>query len=346
MSTEDSAAIAARRRRNNANTNALSDYEADLTNQDRAKQRLAVRRYLSLKVKNNWSFPWPKPPSPPTPNPSSLGTTAPLDGKTFEDSQIEWKERDEWLSETTVSGNDTSEEQASESSPKSPSSRKTSILYRRKRRLKEELAKEMTWNDGLCCFTARRDAWTGARITSKLEPTIISTSCSDIILSDSEANEKNNEDTEENLVEELIEIPIAPPLIPAENYLRSCITPRMYNTVYDKVIMNSITPTCPINLMHITRSCVQGWKRDGQWPPASSGLIESPLQERQSIASLLMQDEPGNPRQQDERGKKGIPENQTSKDGRDENMGEHDEDSTTKKKGLGSCLGRILGRGS
>lgn len=41
----------------------------------------------------------------------------------------------------------------------------------------------------------------------------------------------------------------------------------MYPVVYDKVVTSGITPTVPINLKDITRSCVEGWKREGQWPP-------------------------------------------------------------------------------
>jgi Protein of unknown function (DUF4050) len=70
--------------------------------------------------------------------------------------------------------------------------------------------------------------------------------------------------------EEDIEIPIAPPLLPPENGMRATITPAAYNTIYDKIILQQLTPSCPMNLKDVTRSCVQGWKRDGEWPAKSS----------------------------------------------------------------------------
>lgn len=341
MTSEDSTASSARRRRNLENTNAPSDYEADLTSKDRAKQRLAVRRYLASKVKNNWSFSWPKSSSPLTQNSIDQRTVELLDADAHKNSQVQWKEREEWFSGTSMSGNDSSEEKTSNSSSNSDSSRKSSMLYRRKRRLKEELAKEMTWNDGLCCFTARRDAWTGAQITPKPKSLNLSPSSSE-----TEVNQKVLKASEKKLMEEIVEIPIVPPLLPPENYFRSCITPRAYNTIYDKVIMNSVTPACPINLKHIIRSCVQGWKRDGQWPPSASGLVEGSLPSRNSIASLLTQNEPKESDQKDDKSKSDALEPQKTKDGKDENSSDHEEDGSTKKRGLSSCLGRILRRSS
>ncbi|KPM45684.1 hypothetical protein AK830_g843 [Neonectria ditissima] len=62
-------------------------------------------------------------------------------------------------------------------------------------------------------------------------------------------------------------IPIAPPLLPPNNILRASITPSVYISLYDKVIIHSLQPSCPINLSDMLRACVTGWKRDGEWPP-------------------------------------------------------------------------------
>jgi hypothetical protein len=70
-------------------------------------------------------------------------------------------------------------------------------------------------------------------------------------------------------------IPIPPPLLPPTNSMRSSITPAVYLSIYDKVVANALTPSCPINLSDMIRSCVAGWKRDGEWPPKSAPLDAS-----------------------------------------------------------------------
>ncbi|KAF0635902.1 hypothetical protein FPSE5266_10599 [Fusarium pseudograminearum] len=62
-------------------------------------------------------------------------------------------------------------------------------------------------------------------------------------------------------------LPLAPPLLPPNNTLRASITPSVYLSLYDKVIIHSLQPSCPINLSDMLRACVTGWKRDGEWPP-------------------------------------------------------------------------------
>lgn len=62
-------------------------------------------------------------------------------------------------------------------------------------------------------------------------------------------------------------IPIIPSILSETNPIRASITPSMYPSIYSKVIVQSLTPTVPINLADVTKAMVQGWKADGQWPP-------------------------------------------------------------------------------
>ncbi|KXJ89643.1 hypothetical protein Micbo1qcDRAFT_164935 [Microdochium bolleyi] len=62
-------------------------------------------------------------------------------------------------------------------------------------------------------------------------------------------------------------LPIPRPLLPAANPMRASITPASYPSIYDKIVVHSLTPACPINLNDVIKSCVVGWKRDGEWPP-------------------------------------------------------------------------------
>lgn len=65
-------------------------------------------------------------------------------------------------------------------------------------------------------------------------------------------------------------LPLAQPILPPENGLRACITPATYHSLYDKIVLHNMTPSCPINLADMMQTCVSGWKRDGEWPPKMS----------------------------------------------------------------------------
>lgn len=62
-------------------------------------------------------------------------------------------------------------------------------------------------------------------------------------------------------------VPVPGPILPPNNPLRLSIQPSHYLQLYDKLIVNSLTPSCPINLSDMLPACVAGWKRDGEWPP-------------------------------------------------------------------------------
>lgn len=49
----------------------------------------------------------------------------------------------------------------------------------------------------------------------------------------------------------------------------------MYPEIYTKIILQSRTPSVPINLQALVNALVQGWKDDGEWPPKSAPLEKS-----------------------------------------------------------------------
>ncbi|KAF4335563.1 atrophin-1 [Fusarium beomiforme] len=171
--------------------------------------------------------------------------------------------------------------------------------------------KEMEWNEGLACFEARRNAWTGARtvrvrakpasppavsplsprrfffrrsmsmstsppsstIASTLPPQVSDASDNSSLARSDELRNARSKDTtpstppdSRNYPVEVL-LPLPPPLLPPNNTLRASITPSVYLSLYDKVIIHSLQPSCPINLSDMLRACVTGWKRDGEWPP-------------------------------------------------------------------------------
>ncbi|QSZ31571.1 hypothetical protein DSL72_001138 [Monilinia vaccinii-corymbosi] len=297
----------------NAHPNALTVYEAELTSKDRATQKEAVRQYLEKRVRQDWDWVWPseetapidiiealvtEPSADDPPNPS---TDSPTDKE-------EWRQRDEWESDPSES------ESENPTSPKGPvniNSPDKESPFRfespdgvgqmvkqrraaRRRRHKKKLAAEIEWNTGVHCYVERRDAWTCARHVppptgreswgiENLETHTNGNSCKAVgDLSDSEGWDT--------------EVPIAKSLLPPDNAMRASITPQAYSTIYDKVILQSLTPSCPINLSDVIQSCVQGWKRDGEWPPTSSvpepSLAAQKKQRRLSMLNILGLNQP------------------------------------------------------
>ncbi|KAH7061554.1 hypothetical protein B0J12DRAFT_565000 [Macrophomina phaseolina] len=129
---------------------------------------------------------------------------------------------------------------------------------RRKRRRRARLEEEMAWNEGVRCFVRRRDAWTGAASVRKY------------------ARRRSRASAEMDPL-----VPLAPPLLP-HNAIRQSITPKAYPDIYGKIVVAGQTPKVPINLAHMTRALVQGWKDDGEWPPRPGPA--DPLMGRKKVA--------------------------------------------------------------
>ncbi|KAI6244968.1 hypothetical protein HI914_06937 [Erysiphe necator] len=354
-----------RQRRNLASTNALTEYEADLTNEDRNKQKEAVRRYLAAKVRNDWSFKW-KSCAPQSSVSSHASSLSDID-MTYEfPEEEEWKEREEWLSDAGLETGDDKEDVAtlmlrpgsaissqsfSENMEQATNNQERKLReYKNKRKL--ELQKELAYNDGLRCFTARRDVWTGARVVRKL----LSASPAKKTL-DQSIKENSGDQTAGNSLYESEEtlVPVGRLIIPAENFVRSSITPHSYSFIYDKIVLNSITPTCPINLSDMIQSCVQGWKRDGQWPPPSIEIkrLSQKQSDQQALSSLFSHDIPdkildeatGLGENEDKKNEL-IDEQNQSKKQRGRAREKKGKDAKDRNRGLNSCLHRMLGRGA
>lgn len=233
---------------------------------------------------------------------------------------LHWAPRLEWTSEL-------SEDELPYNSPspfkfETPDSIAQAITVSklaRQARRRKEIRKEVAWNDGLACFEARRNAWTGAKV-ARVRPKPVSpasassskrglfwrthshssnagqTSVSPPLASpltptnsqpdaalpvaDSEnstpgdelspkTSHSSSQKQPESLPVETL-LPIPPPLLPPANPMRASIQPQLYNSIYEKVVVHSLQPSCPINLSDMIRACVSGWKRDGEWPPRST----------------------------------------------------------------------------
>ncbi|TQN72146.1 hypothetical protein CSHISOI_03360, partial [Colletotrichum shisoi] len=200
---------------------------------------------------------------------------------------------------------------------------KASVADKRARR-RRAVREEMAWNEGLACFEARRNAWTGARTvrvrTKPVSPTQTFSPLSprrlffrgsfshpsgpaspsspahslqqrpsnEASAAVSDASELSKDPSKELTAQKSKEsqksaasltsttypietiVPISAPLLPPGNPMRASITPAVYMSLYEKVIVHALTPSCPVNLSDMIRACVVGWKRDGEWPPKPS----------------------------------------------------------------------------
>ncbi|KAK2612825.1 hypothetical protein QQS21_001105 [Conoideocrella luteorostrata] len=352
----------------------VSEDYADLMSRDKAKQKEAVRRYLTDKVRNDWAFPWP-PLIPEEKSVSGLcrkNSTIDVtcenisfenngshlihsnerdyhrkDGGTefgelessvdegdvdddnddaesvysvFSEDAMHYRPRMEWMSD--LSDDDAEDDLPTKSLPvridgsNAVQSTSEEIVEAKKARRRRALREETSWNDGLACYEARRNAWTGARTVRVRGKPVITPSTSprsprrfffrrsmsgsppgpafavlshhgDITAAISDTSSVGK-DTDKGLQKHLsidssasnsthrqtypveILLPLGQPLLPPSNPLRASISPTVYLSLYDKVILHNLQPACPINLSDMLRSCVAGWKRDGEWPPRPS----------------------------------------------------------------------------
>ncbi|EGX90286.1 mitochondrial AAA ATPase, putative [Cordyceps militaris CM01] len=335
----------------------VGDEYVDLLSKDKAKNKEAIRRYLADKVRYDWVFDWPQQLAPNSPgkppqqdqaqavspkaakqdkvnSETSAGLDAIDDGYQVEDSELEsdgesvysvvsaddlhWQPRAEWTSDIDDQGDDSSFDDSQSSLQLAGIARKA----KRRRAIREEAS----WNPGLACFEARRNAWTGAKTARVRSKPVTATSAQTLsprsprrfffrrsmssspptaaalaaahsasvelsgTASDSSsiphdelrrvdsqvdgstantpATSTATEETRSYPVETML--PLAQPILPPNNPLRASITPNVYLGLYDKVILHNLQPSCPINLADMMRSCVVGWKRDGDWPPRST----------------------------------------------------------------------------
>jgi len=154
----------------------------------------------------------------------------------------------------------------------------------RKRKRKERFVEELAWNEGLKTFVQRRNTWTGGGFSSTasiglsedIGPLTVSSEAPASPLAGPEnsmqAQYSSSKTTPPGLptspssATEIVPLPA--PIISASNPIRANITPAAYRNIYNKVVVQGITPKIPINLADMTTAITEGWKANGEWPPA------------------------------------------------------------------------------
>ncbi|KAK5112127.1 hypothetical protein LTR62_004470 [Meristemomyces frigidus] len=64
-------------------------------------------------------------------------------------------------------------------------------------------------------------------------------------------------------------IPICAPILPTHP-IRRRVSSSLNTEIYTKIILQSRTPSVPLNLQMLISALVEGWKADGEWPPKAS----------------------------------------------------------------------------
>lgn len=193
-----------------------TDLEADLISRDKTRQKEAVKKFLSEKIRDDWEFTWPPTPAPapahaddrleekssrpaahegedtsggssssvPTATSPTFDEDAPRDPGEEADSEsdaesvystvsedpLHFHPRIEWTSD--ISDDDLPAHASSPFRFDTPDAVGTAVqtsINERKARRRRAVRDEISWNPGLACFEARRDAWTGAK-TVRVKP--------------------------------------------------------------------------------------------------------------------------------------------------------------------------------
>lgn len=76
-------------------------------------------------------------------------------------------------------------------------------------------------------------------------------------------------------------VPVAPPILP-NHPVRQRITAHTYPEIYSKIIIQSRTPSIPLNLQTLLAALVLGWKADDEWPPKPSAPPERSIGRRRN----------------------------------------------------------------
>ncbi|KAE7996946.1 hypothetical protein FH972_001622 [Carpinus fangiana] len=148
----------------------------------------------------------------------------------------------------------------------------------RKRRRRRKLEEEMAWNEGLRFWQARRDAWCCAKVMPHEEGTEQVCESHDSGHGSTETPSEEDDSLHvQHVVSGTMLVPVAPALIQPGEPSHIAITPTLYPSIYSKIVVQSLTPSVPINLSHMVHALVDGWKRDGEWPPKATAASPSIL---------------------------------------------------------------------
>ena len=273
-----------------------------------------ARKKLLERVRDDWEYePWPESRDQHDPNRNSY-ISSPLDWteRSFTGSEMDEDEHD-------GVGDDNNFKFESPDTVGAALERRRAIRKRKRQTIIEE---EKSWNEGFAIFESRRDAWTGARSGAidhsfASQPTLSSPSSSPVgsptassgssrphssPLSDGAGSGSfstfdpfdsrtlhlpSKPNPSGSTTQQTTLIPLVEPILPPTHPIRATINPASYPQIYTEVVINSRSPSVPINLADMTKACVQGWIEDGEWPPKPGALEPMIAKRRRHGADAL-----------------------------------------------------------
>jgi hypothetical protein len=102
---------------------------------------------------------------------------------------------------------------------------------------------------------------------------------------ESEPNACKTDSASSSLSSQLSEETLIPVMQASALYgdkIRTPIKPSSYSTIYSRLVVQANTPAVPLNLKHVVRALVFGWKQNGEWPPRPAPRIDVPVLKRRS----------------------------------------------------------------
>lgn len=292
-----------RRFRSSSNANSISSETLPTVDVEKPSSKIealrAAKRFLLSTIRSDWTY-------------STGGVTDTLSGVHIESREpLDYRARSDGSSDFESDGPGSKKRagvsKSNENDPykfDNPDAIGRSILEKQRKRRKL-LEEEMEWNEGVRTYAKRRDAWTGATNRwpgkrKRMGPGFDTdngrngSNSTDVSaewpLSTSSPNQQSSStDSMAPLEEETGPwLPVYPPLLPDDNPVRANITPAAYATIYSKVVLQSLTPTVPIPLTHMTQALIQGWKAEGAWPPQATAPVTSVNHESSRKSSGLL----------------------------------------------------------
>lgn len=263
---------------------------------EQTEQVRKCRAWLLDNIRNDWSYPNAPHPLPsshsvatlPATSNSGTASDAPQDARDLINQHIRqtstasneqladrppigWRERYYSDGEDSASDNDDDNTPPAFDTPDSVGTDLEARKQRRRQRRQQRFDDEMKENIGLAHWSAQRNTWTGAQSrTVAIQVAPATEPVSSQLQSPQTPSPAATTNASSTLAEAIpdtdLKVPVTQPLLP-DNAIRSRITTNSYSDIYTKIVLQGRTPSIPINLTDMTRSLVQGWKEEGQWPP-------------------------------------------------------------------------------
>ncbi|KAI9791879.1 MAG: hypothetical protein M1816_003424 [Peltula sp. TS41687] len=248
------------------------------------QRKQAAQRELAGKVRNDWVFHWTDVPNRPSRRTPSAGFVVELEqndaaaGRTTTwGDENDWRERD--FSSPCPTPPSRRPGQKYIWSTEDPQSSPETHVRNKRRRRRNRLEEEMSWNANLRHWMAQRDAWTGGRVRLVYHRSAAVSNAEYLTATTTTANTAPFADARRSSINDprsvsysynvdvIEEVPMpSAPLLSISPQLREANkTPENRAQIYKALVREGKSPWAPVNLADVTYAIVAGWKADKTW---------------------------------------------------------------------------------